>query len=610
MSFWSGFAGGLQAGATVRNGWDERGFGLFGQQDRAAEAAAPASGEDATARAPQSSSRGDDAAAEGGAAPAAGGGAPLDLSQFMRRTRQVESGGDDRAQAQTSSATGRYQFIDSTWRSMMQQHPELNLTWSGRFDPTQQERAMRQFTQNNAAVLQRHGLPITNSNLYAMHFFGEGDGPRVIRAAPGTPLSEIVNPRSIQANRFLSGRTAGWARDWTTRKVGGETVVARGATRQTASGDAEEGPEPIRVRPGELSIQPMFNAVPADAGQRIAGSAEMDELIAGAGGAGGARAANAPLIDGRYLPDATATARGGVATIPGGAAAAGADVAPLVDGRNLPEGGAPPVPISSDTFPPPAGSARAQAGVAQVPGARAAVQAVVPARPAAAVAAPAAPPAAVAATTAPVPQPRPADTPAAPAPATAPTRRAPGITPAASTLSERDRLMLLRDEGSLPPGEAERLRAGLPSSFGLADLFRGRRAEAPRQMSAPIPQPRPAQAPAAAPADVPAAGPATTGSTPAAPAAAPPADPHAAPSGAVQERDQPAEFPAQPLAQNEADRFSDIRARAQAALDRGDNPRRVAQRLAAAGIPVEQWPEAIRPAPQRGVGLAIAAPAR
>lgn len=91
---------------------------------------------------------------------------------------------------------------------------------------------------------------------------------------------------------------------------------------------------------------------------------------------------------------------------------------------------------------------------------------------------------------APMPQPRPnlepppQAMPAGPAPQPPPQAIAQALAP---QMSERDRLMMLRDEQSLAPGEADRLRQGLPNPQALAAVLQGR----------PVPQatPAPAQAP-------------------------------------------------------------------------------------------------------------------
>jgi hypothetical protein len=123
---------------------------------------------------------------------------------YLDRLRARESGGDDTAKAPTSSARGRYQFLEGTWRGLMRSHPELGLTEDGRNDPEQQERAIQAFTAENASALRASGLDVTDPNLYALHMLGAGVGPQFLKAvksSPETAISEVIPDSFIDANR-------------------------------------------------------------------------------------------------------------------------------------------------------------------------------------------------------------------------------------------------------------------------------------------------------------------------------------------------------------------------------------------------------------------------
>lgn len=152
------------------------------------------------------------------------------IDAYMRSTRQAESGGNDRAKNPKSSASGRYQFIASTWKQMMRQHPELGLTANGRFDPDQQERAMRQFTVNNARILRGAGIPINGGSLYAAHFLGAGGAKKVLLQSNDTPLHKLLPREVFTANPFLRGMTVGNFRQWSMKKgTGAPGKVGRDA---------------------------------------------------------------------------------------------------------------------------------------------------------------------------------------------------------------------------------------------------------------------------------------------------------------------------------------------------------------------------------------------
>lgn len=133
------------------------------------------------------------------------------LNGYMSVARSRESAGNPNAKNPLSSASGLYQFTDGTWGDLMNRYPGLNLTPDGRFDPNQQERAMKQFTNDNAGVLNNHGLPVNDQSLYAMHRFGTSGGPKLLSSDPNTPIEAMLSPGVLRANPDLAGKTVGQA---------------------------------------------------------------------------------------------------------------------------------------------------------------------------------------------------------------------------------------------------------------------------------------------------------------------------------------------------------------------------------------------------------------
>lgn len=140
------------------------------------------------------------------------------IGDYLKTTRAVESGGNDLAANPNSSAKGRYQFTDSTWRSVAKAHPELGLQPGGWKDPAQQEKAMQAFTSDNAGILSGKGIPINPGNLYVAHFLGAGGATKFIPGAinsPDAPATAFVSPGAARANRSIffnrdgSPKTAG-----------------------------------------------------------------------------------------------------------------------------------------------------------------------------------------------------------------------------------------------------------------------------------------------------------------------------------------------------------------------------------------------------------------
>ncbi|QRZ14737.1 hypothetical protein JWJ88_17380 [Paracoccus methylovorus] len=153
---------------------------------------------------------------------------------YYEATRGAESGGNDAAKNPNSTATGRYQFIQSTWDGLRKRRPDLGLTADGRADPAQQERAMRAFTEENARTLIRGGVAITNGNLYAAHFLGVGGALKVLTAPMGASVAQIVGQGVVAANRFLEGMTVADFMAWTERKMGGQAAGPSGEASGTS----------------------------------------------------------------------------------------------------------------------------------------------------------------------------------------------------------------------------------------------------------------------------------------------------------------------------------------------------------------------------------------
>lgn len=140
---------------------------------------------------------------------------------YFAAIRSAESGGNDNAANPKSSARGRYQFIESTWNRLVEKYPGAGLTKGGRFDPQQQERAIRLFTAENEASLRSAGVPVTNGSLYAAHFLGADGASDVLRAADGAALEGVLPSEVIKANPFLKGMTVGRFKAWADEKGGG-----------------------------------------------------------------------------------------------------------------------------------------------------------------------------------------------------------------------------------------------------------------------------------------------------------------------------------------------------------------------------------------------------
>lgn len=149
---------------------------------------------------------------------------------YYAAIRQAESGGNDSAKNPNSSATGRYQFIKETWDGLVDRFPGSGLTKDGRTDPEQQEIAIRLFTAENKAALQKAGIEATYGNLYAAHFLGAGGAVKVLSASDGESIASLVNSSTMTANPFLKGMTVGDFKAWAARKTNVDADMPEGVT--------------------------------------------------------------------------------------------------------------------------------------------------------------------------------------------------------------------------------------------------------------------------------------------------------------------------------------------------------------------------------------------
>ncbi|PZV35685.1 M23 family metallopeptidase [Mesorhizobium kowhaii] len=143
------------------------------------------------------------------------------------RIVHVESGGSARAKNPNSSATGAGQFITKTWIRMMNTYrPELARTLSTadllalRYDATISREMVRNLAREGEAYLRARGHQITAGRLYLCHFLGMEGAHQVLSATGSAQLSAVLGSAVIQANPFLTGKTASYVVDWAERKMG------------------------------------------------------------------------------------------------------------------------------------------------------------------------------------------------------------------------------------------------------------------------------------------------------------------------------------------------------------------------------------------------------
>lgn len=149
----------------------------------------------------------------------------VDFAYLMEKAA-AESSFDATAKAKTSSATGLYQFIESTWLEMVEKHGakhglarEANALASGeagraergrilalRNDPALSAAMAAEFTRENRNHLEETvGGNVGNTELYLAHFLGAGGAEKFLKAHsadPNRPAAMLL-PEAAAANRAV-----------------------------------------------------------------------------------------------------------------------------------------------------------------------------------------------------------------------------------------------------------------------------------------------------------------------------------------------------------------------------------------------------------------------
>lgn len=136
---------------------------------------------------------------------------------------KIESGDRPYIKAGSSSASGLYQFIRSTWIGEGGKWGGDMSQAFGGLKPSVGEQLARakSFTAKNAAILTAKGIPINSASLYAAHFLGVGMAAKVIGADVDARADLIAGEAATKANpSILRGKTVGQFLTWLHGKTG------------------------------------------------------------------------------------------------------------------------------------------------------------------------------------------------------------------------------------------------------------------------------------------------------------------------------------------------------------------------------------------------------
>jgi hypothetical protein len=142
---------------------------------------------------------------------------------YYQRTGARESNNNVNARNPRSTASGQYQFLDSTYLTYARRRMpgvDDNTLMGRKNDPTFQRQIMEDFTQENAQSLADRGIPTTGGNLYAAHFLGAGGARKVLTSPDEASVEELVGPQVVAANPHLRGMTVAKFKQWADSKYG------------------------------------------------------------------------------------------------------------------------------------------------------------------------------------------------------------------------------------------------------------------------------------------------------------------------------------------------------------------------------------------------------
>ena len=121
------------------------------------------------------------------------------IEQYIQRAGKFESGNNRNAKNPFSTASGRFQFIDSTRRRLDKKY---GFDPKDRSDDAEAER-MRVYTQETVDALESSNIPVTGGTLYGGHFLGQGGIRKFFdayRKDPNANVSEHFSAEIIKKN--------------------------------------------------------------------------------------------------------------------------------------------------------------------------------------------------------------------------------------------------------------------------------------------------------------------------------------------------------------------------------------------------------------------------
>lgn len=116
----------------------------------------------------------------------------VDFGTMMAFAKQ-ESGFNPNAKAKSSSASGLFQFIGSTWKTMVSKYGKtFGIGEKDIMDPLSNATMGALYIKENSSFLRKNGIPVNGTTLYASHFLGPGGAAKLFAADPNADASKVL----------------------------------------------------------------------------------------------------------------------------------------------------------------------------------------------------------------------------------------------------------------------------------------------------------------------------------------------------------------------------------------------------------------------------------
>jgi hypothetical protein len=135
----------------------------------------------------------------------------------------IESGDRPYVKAPTSSASGLFQFVKSTWLAEGGRWGNDPTQAFGGLKPSPEEQLERAkaFTERNAKYLADHGIAINKASLYAAHFLGPVTAAKILAASINERADLLAGDAASRANpTILQHKTVAQFLSWLHDKTG------------------------------------------------------------------------------------------------------------------------------------------------------------------------------------------------------------------------------------------------------------------------------------------------------------------------------------------------------------------------------------------------------